>query len=486
MWAPRISSGGGIRQLPWVSRRDNAGKQNSASADRPTLARTQLDAALVCKAKLEDPFAPGPQVFTTTVPLNLLVAEREEAKAVLSLYLKKQGSSSAVASRAINRSDQFIDHLISKLHSMHKSRYQVGRELTTLEIRNALVPYLESLREKHGNQLIEVVESFPDPPSRARPAGPPPAQPTDPFSKKHRAVARATVPDPGGALPDHVLYLLDLGMDLAQIEHITRRFPAFAYYNLERKIKPLVDLLLHLGVPRADIPTIIYKRPQLCGISLADNLLPTMAHLEAHGIDGSQWAKIIYRFPALLTYSRHKILALVDYLSEIGVPPAAIGKILTRCPHIISYSVDDKLRPTAKYLNSIGIDVASLVSRCPQTFGLSVEASLKPIAAFFLERGFSQEELAVMVAKYGALYTFSLRGNLGPKWEFFLSTGYPREELVKFPHYFGYSLEARIKPRYATMAQAGVRLVLNQLLSVSDAEFEKVLARKMKLADGGL
>nr|CAD1833506.1 unnamed protein product [Ananas comosus var. bracteatus] len=97
------------------------------------------------------------------IPSSLLAAEREEAKAVLSLFLRKQGLSNAVAARTINKSDCFIDHLISVLHTKHKSRYLVGRELTTLEIRGALVPYLEALLEEHGDMLVDVVENYPNP-----------------------------------------------------------------------------------------------------------------------------------------------------------------------------------------------------------------------------------------------------------------------------------------------------------------------------------
>lgn len=60
------------------------------------------------------------------VPPTLLAAEKEEAKAVLTLFLKKQGLSNAVAVRTINKSDAFVDHLVARLHSVHKSRYLVG------------------------------------------------------------------------------------------------------------------------------------------------------------------------------------------------------------------------------------------------------------------------------------------------------------------------------------------------------------------------
>lgn len=60
------------------------------------------------------------------LPSSLMAAEKEEAKAVLTLFIKKQGLSNASAARTINKSDAFVDHLISRLHSVHKSRYLVG------------------------------------------------------------------------------------------------------------------------------------------------------------------------------------------------------------------------------------------------------------------------------------------------------------------------------------------------------------------------
>lgn len=357
----------------------------------------------------------------------------------------------------------------------------IGRELSTLEIRDALIPLLEALLEEHGNFMVDVVENFPHPPVKEKTVVPVSLPNLTLDSKKLKAMSRVSEMDPSGKLPPHVHYLIELGMDLEQIKGMTRRFPAFAYYSLEGKIKPVVEFLLELGVPKSDIPTILNKRPQLCGISLSENLIPTMMFLENLGVDKKQWAKVIYRFPALLTYSKQKMVTSVEFLYEMGLSSEKVGKILTRGPHIISYSVEEKLRPTAKYFHSLGVvDVALLLYRCPQTFGLSIEAHLKPVTEFFLERGYSIKEIGTMISRYGSLYTFSLSGNLIPKWEYFLTMDYSRSDLVKFPQYFGYSLEGRIKPRYARVKEFGVSMLLNQVLSLSGSDFEKTLKRKLK------
>ncbi|KAL6143138.1 hypothetical protein ACLB2K_053833 [Fragaria x ananassa] len=446
------------------------------------LVRTKLafsQKLFICRARFADSGIEGTFNLKLVSPA-LLAAEKEEAKAVLMLFLKKQGLSHTPAARTINKSELFIDHLVDRLHSVHKSRYLVGRELTTLEIREALIPYLESLLEEHGIYMVDVVESFPDAPVKAKPVAPVIKSQSSVDLKKLKAISRVSEIGPAGKLPSHIQYLLELGMDLDQIKGIARRFPSFAYYSLEGKIKPTVEFLLDLGVPKSDIPTILFKRPQLCGISLYENIMPTMRFLENLGVDKKQWAKVIYRFPALLTYSRQKVKTTVDFLYEMGLSEEIIGKVLTRCPNIISYSVEDKLRPTAEYFRSLGVDVGVLLHRSPTVFGLSIEANLKPVTDFFIERGYTMEEIGTMLSRYGALYTFSLTENLMPKWEFFLTMDYPKSELVKFPQYFGYSLVERIKPRYALMKECGVMLLLNQLLSLSASNFDKALKKKIE------
>lgn len=366
--------------------------------------------------------------------------------------------------------------------------------MSTLEIRDALIPYLENLQQEHGSNLVDVVENFPNTPVKEKVT----AEVVSPNvtleskkmsdetvkSRKLKAMARVSGSVPTEKLPQHVIYLIELGMDLEDIQQVTRKFPAFAYYSLDGKVRPVVEFLLELGIPKSEIPIILRKRPQLCGISLYENLIPTMKFLESLGLDKKKWAKVIYRFPPLLTYSRQKLMSTVDFLYEMGLTAQDVGKILTRCPNIISYSVEENLRPTAEYFSLLGINVAVVLQRSPQTFGLSIEGNLKPITAFFLDKGYSLEDLRTMIQRYGTLYTFSLVGNMIPKWNFFLTMDYPQSELVKFPQFFGYSLEERIKPRYALVRQYGVKLLLNQVLSLSSDDLEKVLKRKLKRYGG--
>lgn len=407
------------------------------------------------------------------VPSSFLAAEKVEVEAMLSLFLAKRGLSMALTS------DRFINHLLWKLHSLQKSRYlEQGREqLSAFEIQETLIPYLESLLVEKGDFIYNLFPKLSISPSSTELLSMK-IKRKQKNNKLLKAVARVCEKDSEGDLLPQVLYLIEIGMKLNQIKDITRKFPPFAFYNLDRKIKPTIEFLLGLGISQADIPTILSKRPQLFGISLSNNLIPTMAYLEGFGVDKTQWAKIIYKFPAFLTFSRQKVRATIDYFSELGLSEGCIGKILTRFPHIISYNVDDKLRPTSEYFHSLGFDVANVMRKCPQVFGLSLEGNLKPITGFFVEKGFTDDEIQAMISKYGTMYSFSLAENIIPKWEFFLTMDYDVKDLVKFPHYFGYSLEGRIKPRWSCLKESGVPMILSQLLSISDANFLTTLHKK--------
>ncbi|KAJ0040895.1 hypothetical protein Pint_26854 [Pistacia integerrima] len=482
---------------------------NFSSLFRGTLCitRTRLTFPenLLGQAKLA--FSSGNESFNTTVvPPTLLAAEKEEAKSVLSLFLKKQGLSKVAAAKTITKSDLFIDHLVSRLHSVHKSRYLLGKDLTTLEIRDTLIPYIESLLVEPGNSVVNLVENFPIIPVKDKPAASVSQHPSTPDSKKPKGVSNAPVKEKTvsqsfsapldfkkptvvsngpreekpavsvsqsgssldskkqravsrmievgavGDLQPHFLYLLELGMDLEQIKLATSRCPSFAYYSLEGRIKPLVEFLLDLGVAKSEIPKILVQRPHLCGHSISGKIIPIMLYLEDMGVDKKQWAKVILRSPCLLSHSRQKLQAVVNFLNEVGLSGDSIGKALTRFPKMVSCSVEDNLMPVNK---------------------------------FFYEKGFSVEEMKSMVSTFPSVYSYSLTESLVPKWEFFLTTGYSKLALVKFPQYFSYSLEQRIRPRFALVKELGVKIGLNRMLAVSFCDFEKVLeiSRKNMLAD---
>ncbi|KAL3701637.1 hypothetical protein R1sor_019659 [Riccia sorocarpa] len=413
-----------------------------------------------------------------------LVGEREEAKGILSQFLRSRGFSSAVASRTVKNATLFTAHLLSLLHSEHRARYLAGEELATEEIRATLLPYLETLASKYGRGTPDVITSFPEVPSLW--AGGDVLYSVTTDSAGEEKVIEVNIADcpallghcTDGKLPPAVSYCLSIGMSSEQVNDVIQRFPAFAHYSVEGRIMRVIEYILDLGCSPSTIPKIITKRPQLFGCSVEENLKPTARFLESNGIEAERWAKIMVNFPQILTYSLTKLQLVIDYLLEIGIPRQTVGRVLSRFPHLVGYSLDAKLRPMAEYFKMIGIrDFSLVVIRSPQTLGLSLEKNIKCTVDFFLGLGYSIEEVAVLVNRFPQILGLNVEKNLLPKWKYFSKMRRKQSELIDFPQYFGYSLENRIQPRHAIVNQRGYFWTLNRMLSTTEKGFQEHLKR---------
>ncbi|KAH7433500.1 hypothetical protein KP509_07G072200 [Ceratopteris richardii] len=406
-----------------------------------------------------------------------LAAEREETKTVLLKFLKDLGLSTNLSSRVAKKGGQFVDHLLLILHTRYHHLYIVGKEPTTTEIQKTLVLYLEALAAEHREGLLDFLVYFPDPPpTRA-----------DNFGK-NSSLSSTGKPFPttdglensyltlDGNFKPSVSYALSLGLTLKQVEAIAKKCPSFISCRPERNVHPVVSFFLGLGVGKAGIVKILLKRPQIFLCNLEGYLKPSMLYLESYGIKRSQWSKILVKFPALLTYGPAKLEAAVAFLHTIGFSSTDVGFIISRFPHVVSFSVEQKLIPTLEFLKSIGVDnLAVFLRRSPQVFGYSVEGNMKPTLRFLVELGYSQPEVITIINKFPQILGLAINSTIKPKWDYYAETGWPKSRLVAFPQYFGYSLETRIKPRFTEVMKRGLDWSPNRILSSSDKDFERLL-----------
>lgn len=427
--------------------------------------------------------------WRSTIGTKQLAAEREEAKAVLLQFLKNLGLSTALSSRVAKKGGRFVDHLLSILHTKYHRSYMIGREPTTAEIQGTLLSYLEALAAQHGEGLVDVLVYFPDPPpARAFSFGRTWALPSSGKSFPTRDSTGTSGLTLDGNFKPAVSYALSLGLSLEQVEVLAKRSPTFISCKPERNIQLVVSYFLGLGVTKSGIVKILLKRPQVFVCNLEEYLKPSMLYLESLGIKRSQWPRILVKFPALLTYGMAKVEATVAFLHAAGLSSADVGIILSRFPHIVSFSVEDKLEPTLEFLKCMGVNnVALFLRKSPQVLGYSVEGNMKPTLRFLIELGYSQTEVVTIINKFPQILSLAIISNIKPKWDYYAETGWPKSQLVAFPQYFGYSLETRIKPRFGEVRRRGLYWTPNRILSTSDSEFERLLrVHAEELGNNGL
>ncbi|KAI3729373.1 hypothetical protein L6452_18029 [Arctium lappa] len=86
----------------------------------------------------------------------------------------------------------------------------------------------------------------------------------------------------------------------------------------------------------------------------------------------------------------------------------------------------------------------------------SVKGTWMPKLDYLMGLGFEYEEVANMVLRSPGLLTFSIENNFKPKADFFLNDMKgDLGDLNKFPHYFSYGLEGKIKRRHWLLVDQG-------------------------------
>lgn len=91
-----------------------------------------------------------------------------------------------------------------------------------------------------------------------------------------------------------------------------------------------------------------------------------------------------------------------------------------------------------------------------------------------------------MVLRSPGLLTFSIRNNYTPKVKYFLEEMKgDLVELKRFPQYFSFSLEGKIKPRHRLLVEHGFSLPLSEMLKVSDGEFNaRLIEMRLRSVEG--
>ncbi|RVW40051.1 Transcription termination factor MTEF1, chloroplastic [Vitis vinifera] len=191
---------------------------------------------------------------------------------------------------------------------------------------------------------------------------------------------------------------------------------------------------------------------------------PTPASVSVKNYSTLKISKSIPPKPSIKTLISDQLLStpvksVEKCLCSMGIQRSALGRILDMHPQLLTSDPYNDLYPCRRY-------------SCAQ-------------AEYLQNLGFSYKEVVKMVVRSPGLLTFSIEKNFQPKVEYFLDEMKgDLAELKRFPQYFSFSLEGKIKPRHRLLAEHGFSLPLPEMLKVSDGEFNlRLIEMRLQLAD---
>ncbi|CAI9096576.1 OLC1v1032757C1 [Oldenlandia corymbosa var. corymbosa] len=234
------------------------------------------------------------------------------------------------------------------------------------------------------------------------------------------------------------------------------------------------EKILYLRDLNININKALEKNPNIRA-ALLSSLQSIEECISSMGLDRSAVGRILDMYPQLLTSDPYgEIYPVFEFLlNDVEIPFPDIHKSLIRCPRLLICSVENQLKPALKFLQELGF-VGSNRITCQTTVLLvsNVDQTLIPKVEFLMGLGFDYEEVSNMVLRSPGLLTFSIENNFKPKLDYFLKEmNGDVKELKKFPQYFSFNLEGKIKRRHRILVEHGLTMPLSNMLRVSDGEF---------------
>ncbi|XP_050232582.1 transcription termination factor MTERF2, chloroplastic [Mercurialis annua] len=273
-------------------------------------------------------------------------------------------------------------------------------------------------------------------------------------------------------------------------------FNARAKYVIEElDVVPLIRWLKHNGLsyPRiakliraagGDVESIrrladwlksIHVRGEFIGVVLTkagDNILERgnkelveiVECLESNGVRRDWMGYVMSRCPKLLSYSLEHVETRVKFYMDMGMNKTDFGTMVFDCPKALGHFTLEEMNQKVDYLKAFGLnneDVGKLLAFKPELMCCSIEERWKPLVKYFYYLGISRDDMKRILTIKPIVFCVDLEQTILPKVRFFKDVGVREDAignmLAKFPTLLTYSLYKKIRPVVIfLMTKAGV------------------------------
>lgn len=201
--------------------------------------------------------------------------------------------------------------------------------------------------------------------------------------------------------PPRIEYLTSLGV--SSIGDMVRHHPRLLWCDITRDLHRKVAILQALGVRK--IAWWLQKNSRVLAVDVERDMRPPIELLRT--VPGLDVGKVLNALPMGVFGKEPKLRKRIAYFAdELALnPPSRIGSMISRWPHVLTYSIESNIQPKVEWLRSVGFsDVGELLSRNPRLLSVSLDALQEKHAFLTSEWGQTLEQLA----RFPQAYTYSL------------------------------------------------------------------------------
>ncbi|XP_061363582.1 transcription termination factor MTERF2, chloroplastic [Gastrolobium bilobum] len=197
-------------------------------------------------------------------------------------------------------------------------------------------------------------------------------------------------------------------------------------------------------------------------------------YLESNGVRREWMGYVMSRCPQLLSYSLEEVKNRAQFYFDMGLNEKDFGTMVFDYPKALGYFTLEVMNQKVNYLKEFGLqsnDVGRLLAFRPQLMGCSIEEQWKPLVKYLYYYGITRDGMRRMLTIKPMVFCTDLQMTIAPKVRFFQDIGVRDDAignmLVKFPTLLTYSLYKKIRP---------VVIFLMTKAGVSEKDIGKVVA----------
>ncbi|GAU45384.1 hypothetical protein TSUD_90040 [Trifolium subterraneum] len=187
-------------------------------------------------------------------------------------------------------------------------------------------------------------------------------------------------------------------------------------------------------------------------------------YLMSNGVRREWMGFVLSRCPKLLSYSLEEVKTRVQFYLDMGLDEKDFGTMVFDFPKALGHYTLEEMHRKVDYLKEFGLeskDVGKLLAFRPELMACSIEERWQPLVKYLYYYGITREGMKRMLIIKPMVFCIDLEMNIVPKVKFFQDLGVHNDGianmLVKFPPLLTYSLYKKIRPVVIfLMTKAGV------------------------------
>uniref|UniRef100_A0A2P2JAC3 Mitochondrial transcription termination factor family protein n=2 Tax=Rhizophora mucronata TaxID=61149 RepID=A0A2P2JAC3_RHIMU len=250
-----------------------------------------------------------------------------------------------------------------------------------------------------------------------------------------------------------VEFLESIEVPKERMAHIFLLFPPIILYDTKVH-KRKVLAFEKIGLVGRDLGKMLLKYPWIFSTCIQDNYNEILSLLNMEKVPKVIVDRAVRSWPHILGCATSKMKVMVEQFAELGVKNEKLGQVVAASPQLLLKKPQEFLE-VVSFLEDLGFDweiVGHILGCCPEIFAASIQKTLKKKVEFLRSIGVSEEYLPRAIRKYPELLISNIDRTLIPRMNYLMELGISRKDVAfmvgSFSPLLGYSIDKVLRPKY--------------------------------------